>query len=75
MKKANALKALNVIIGILMLNQLVTGLIHEHLAEETFEFLHIGSGLLLVTGTIIHLIMNRTWIKAVYFSKKRGTKA
>jgi undecaprenyl pyrophosphate phosphatase UppP len=70
MKQGKVLKVLNVIIGILMLNQAVTGLLRERLPEETFEHFHIVGAVLLVTGTIFHLIKNWTWVKATYFKKK-----
>jgi len=75
MKKANALKILNPVIGLLILNQLTTGILREHLPEETFEHLHIPGAILLIIGTIVHLALNWSWIKAMYFKKKAAPKA
>ena len=75
MKKGNLLKVLNLILGILIINQALTGALRERLSNATFEYLHKGGALLLVAGIVIHLIKNWTWVKAVYFSKKTGPKA
>jgi hypothetical protein len=69
MKKNTQLKVLNVLLGLLMLSQALSGLLHEHLSEETFEHIHVPGGLLLLAGTVLHLVLNRGWVKANFFKR------
>ncbi len=69
MKKSTALKILNPILLVLLVNQALTALFHAKISHEAFEFLHEGGGVLLIVLIIIHLILNFSWIKAGYFPK------
>jgi hypothetical protein len=75
MKKAVALKIINILLAVLMLNQGLTGLLHDRLPEEAFEAFHITGAILLVAGTILHLALNWSWIKAMYLRKKGASKS
>jgi hypothetical protein len=70
MNKVNILKILNVILGLLIINQALTGLMHDFLNSETFELIHEGGGISLVLGIVLHVILNYKWIRINYFSKK-----
>ena len=67
MKRNVFLKILNPILGLLMLNQILTGLFSEHLSREAFEVLHEGGGMLLTVGVVLHVILNWNWVKANFF--------
>jgi hypothetical protein len=67
MKKNLRLKMLNALLGLLMVSQALSGLLHDRLSEETFEHIHILGGLLIVVGTVLHIILNWGWVKANYF--------
>lgn len=69
MKKNTALKIINPILLVLIINQAVTGLLHMKLSPETFEFLHEGGGIVLVGLVLAHLILNFNWVRASYFNK------
>ena len=69
MKRNSALKMVNPILGILFVNQIVTGLIHGRLSYETYEVLHGGGGILLALVAVLHVILNWNWIRASYCRK------
>ncbi len=68
----SALKILNLIIGLLFLNQFLTGVFHDSISDEIYELLHEGGGLTLTALIVLHLILNWGWIKASYFRKGKG---
>ncbi len=70
MTKTTALKIVNPLIGILILNQVFTGLFSRFLHHGLFEIFHEGSGIVLFIGILVHLSLNMSWIKANYFRKK-----
>ena len=72
MTRNSALKILNPIIGLLMLNQLLTSVFHESISNEIYELLHGGGGLALTALIVLHLILNWGWIKTSYFKKSKG---
>ncbi|MBN1826053.1 MAG: hypothetical protein JW958_07290 [Candidatus Eisenbacteria bacterium] len=69
MRKNAVLKILNPILGLLLLNQLLTGLSRGGLPSEAFETLHEGGGIALAVVAVLHVYMNRNWIRAHYFRK------
>ena len=70
MNKVNILKILNLILGVLIINQALTGLLNDFLSPETFELIHEGGGISLVLGIVLHVIFNYKWIRINYFPKK-----
>lgn len=70
MKKVTALKLINPIIAVLLLNQACTALLHDAMGHDAYEVFHVTGGFLLVAGAILHLILNWNWVKATYFKKK-----
>jgi hypothetical protein len=70
MDKHNALKILNPILAVLVLNQLLLGLLNDALSDEVFELFHGGGGFLLVMGVIVHLGLNWGWVRVTFFKKK-----
>ena len=69
MNKKTALKFINVVIAILILNQAVTAVLADLIGRNAFEALHEGGGGLLILGVILHVILNWGWVKSA-FSKK-----
>jgi hypothetical protein len=61
--KNTALRILNPFIGLLVLSQASTGLFGDHLPHKVFETVHEGGGILLVTGIVLHVILNFGWVK------------
>jgi heme A synthase len=69
MKKNTALKIINPILFISIINQLMTGFFRMKLSRETFEVLHEGGAIILAGLVTVHIILNFNWIKANYFHK------
>jgi len=69
MKRITALKILNPILLVLFISQAVTGLFRAKISYETFEILHEGGGVILISLIVVHFILNFNWIKANYFNK------
>ena len=73
MTKNTMLKILNPLLGLLVVNQIATGLLADELfkvSPNAFEMLHETGGILLAVLTVAHLILNWNWIKATYFKKR-----
>lgn len=66
MKKNTILKIINPILGILLLNQILTGLLGGKLPREAFEILHKKGAIVFACIVVLHLILNWNWIKANY---------
>lgn len=75
MKQNTMLKVLNPLLGILIINQILTGIFADALPREAFEIMHQTGGFLLAAGVSLHVILNWRWIKANYFKKKLGVKS
>ncbi|MFA7257815.1 MAG: hypothetical protein WC047_09605 [Kiritimatiellales bacterium] len=69
MKRNTMLKILNPILGILVINQILTGIFAETLPHEAFEVMHEGGGFLLAGVAALHLILNWNWVKANFFKR------
>jgi hypothetical protein len=69
MTKNGALKVLNPILAVLLLNQAVTGALNETLAKGTFEIMHGGGAALFLFCAALHVILNWNWIKANLFRR------
>ena len=69
MKKSVQLKVLNVLLGLLIVSQGLSGLFRDSLPEETFEHIHVPGGLLIMAGVILHVVLNWGWVKANFWKK------
>ena len=72
MKRNTMLKIVNPILGVLLVNQIVTGIFHGGLSHETFEIMHEGGGILLALAAGLHVVLNWNWIRT-NFLKGRST--
>ena len=70
MKRNTVLKIMNPILGLLLLNQVLTAIFHAGLSHEAFEILHEGGGYVLAVGIALHLFLNWNWVKTSYFKKR-----
>ena len=73
MKRSSMLKILNPIIAVLILNQVVTGALHDAIPDEAYEFFHEGGGICLFIGAVLHVILNWNWVKASFVRRKQKT--
>ena len=74
MKRNTALKALNPIIAILLVNQLLSGFFSGSISHAAFEIRHEGGGIVLAIAILLHVILNWNWIKSSYFLKASTRK-
>jgi len=75
MNRNSVLKILNPILGLLVVNQIVTGLLADTIPREAFEILHEGGGIALAVVALVHVVLNWNWIQANYRRKLPGTRA
>jgi len=69
MSKNKALKIVNIVLLVLLLNQACSGLFNEHYSLDAFEWLHERAALLLFVVAAVHIVLNWNWIKVNYFKK------
>lgn len=69
MNNAKWLKLINPLLLVLILCQVATGIGADVIGQELFEATHPFGGILLVIFVMIHLFLNRAWIKATYTRK------
>ncbi len=67
--KNTALRILNPIIGLLVLSQVSTGLLNDHLPDWLFPTVHEAGGVLLLIGVVTHVTLNFAWVKSSYFKR------
>ncbi len=73
MKRNSILKILNPILAVLFLNQILTGILHDAIPKEAYEFLHEGGGISLAVAAVLHVILNWNWVKAnLYRRNSKG---
>lgn len=70
MNKSARLKVLSVLLGLLMLVQALSGILHAALPRELFEHIHVPCGLLLLIVAVWHLALNWGWVKANFIGKR-----
>jgi len=75
MKRNAMLKILNPILGILFLNQILSGFFHDALPHEAFEILHEGGGIAFTAAVVLHVILNWNWVKATFFKSRFKAKS
>ena len=63
-KRNTILKILNPILGVLLVNQILTGLFSDSLSLKAFGILHQGGGMVFTIAAILHVILNWNWVKA-----------
>jgi hypothetical protein len=74
MKRNTALKILNPVLGLLLVNQIVTGLLADSLSPDAFEVLHEGGGILMGVLALLHVVLNWGWVKANFFKSAPPAK-
>jgi hypothetical protein len=75
MKRNTMLKIVNPILGLLVVNQILTGVFGASLPREAFEIMHEDGGFVLAGVAALHLILNWNWVKANYLKRAPAAKA
>jgi hypothetical protein len=67
--KNTALKVVNPILALLILNQPFSGLLLAVTDWEFFEGLHVVGGVLLLVFAVVHLMLNWKWVTSNFRKK------
>ncbi len=70
MKKNSLLKIVNIILGFSFVALIMTIILKDLMTMKTYGTVHPISGYLFILTAIIHIILNRNWIKKAFISKK-----
>lgn len=70
MMKTAVLRIVNPILGVLSVNQITVGILHDMLPHKAFEILHEGGGIVLTVVAAFHVALNWNWIKVNFFHKR-----
>jgi len=70
MAKNKALKIVNVVLLVLLVNQAATGILARKVSHEVFEWGHERAAFVLLAAAAVHLVLNWNWVKANYFKSK-----
>ena len=68
--KSKILRILNPVIAVDFICLVCTALLNDVIPYEIYGILHPVLGYILTAGIVCHLILNWSWIKSNYFSKK-----
>lgn len=74
MKRNDMLKIVNPVLAVLLLNQILTALLHDFIPKEAFEIMHEGGGVTLAIVAAIHLVLNWGWVKTTFFNPRPSGK-
>lgn len=69
MKRQTALKIVNPLLALFMINQAATGIFHLELSNRAFTTFHEQAGYILITLAAVHLALNWNWVKAQFMSR------
>jgi hypothetical protein len=70
MPKAQILKVVNPLVGVLLVVQAFSGIFRDSLSRNAFEILHEVNGFVFLAAVAVHVTLNWSWIKANFLSKK-----
>jgi len=69
-KRNSVLKVVNPVLGLLLISQALTGILHDALPEKVFEVGHVGGGILLLVVAALHVILNWPWVKNNFLRRR-----
>ena len=72
MNRNTALKIVNPILGILLVNQIITGMFgHQILPQGWFGVMHCKAGIAFAAVAALHVILNWNWIAANFLPRRK----
>ena len=74
MDKKTALKIVNVIVAVLLLNQPISIILYWVTHWEAFDGIHVGGGIALLVFAAIHLMYNWNWVRINFLQKTKKSK-
>lgn len=75
MSRNMALRILNPVLALVLINQVFSGAFRESLPYKVFAVLHQGGAVILIIAVLLHVGLNGNWIKAQYLKKRVAGKA
>lgn len=72
MNRNTMLKILNPILGLLVVSQVTTGIFQANIPRETFECVHATGGYGVAICSLLHLVLNWSWVKTNFFAGRTG---
>ncbi|MFZ4396745.1 MAG: hypothetical protein ACOYOU_14080 [Kiritimatiellia bacterium] len=72
MKRNTMLKVLNPILALLVVSQVTTGIFQEDIPKEIFEWVHATGGFGVAICSLLHLVLNWSWVKTNFFARRAG---
>lgn len=70
MNRITVIRIVNLAIGVLALNQVLTGIFQDFMPRHIFVAVHTAGGLSFAAASVLHIVLNWAWIKANYFRKE-----
>ena len=72
MSKNKALKVINIVLAVLVINQAGGAFLFGKgiISYSTFEWIHKRAIWVLLAAVVTHLVLNWNWVKANYFTKR-----
>lgn len=75
MTRNTMLKIINPILGVLLVNQILSGFLYDVLPHEAFEIMHEDGGIAFTIVAVLHLILNWNWVKKTFFKSRSKAKS
>ena len=75
MDKKTALKIVNVVLAVLILNQPFSAFLYSVTHRQAFETMHVGGGIALLVLAAIHLMFNWNWVRINFLQNTKTRKA
>jgi len=69
--KQKILRIVNLLLGILILSQFLSGYFRKEIGKPLFEVLHEDGAILLLIVIILHFLLNWGSVKNSYFNKNK----
>jgi hypothetical protein len=75
MDKRTAMKIVNPILALLVLNQPFSAFLSSMTHRDAFKSLHVGGGIGLLVFAAIHLMLNWNWVRINFLQSTKTRKA
>jgi hypothetical protein len=74
MDKRTALKIVNPVLALLVLNQPFSAFLYSMTHREVFDNMHVGGGIALLVLAAIHLMLNWNWVRINFLQDAKTRK-
>jgi uncharacterized membrane protein len=70
MSKQKVLLVLNPVMALVLLALAITAMLHVQIPYNIYRILHPGLGYTFLTGVVLHVILNWSWIRTMLLKRK-----